>query len=292
MPPSAALAARARLEPTLIRDYMPLVADRSYTDDEVEAIFRRAIERQQSQADGLGHEELIAAAREMGLDDTAIDRAVREVEHDRVAIEVEREVRQRKRRGWVRHLMSYLVIVGSMVGLHFLGVAGPWVWWVVFGWGAGLLLSTPGAFRAPNERELERAHAKRNRRERRKAEAEARRRRDEMRRMAQIERERARLEAAKQGRSPVESEIEHVIEEGVSLLLRLAATKIREAAEPQPPKGDFGRYVAKKKGQQPAPPRVETAAPRTRVEPRVEAEEAALEQELEAAKRAQRRGQR
>jgi hypothetical protein len=265
---------------------MPVVADRSYTDDEVEAIFRRAIERQQTQADGLGHEELVAAAHEMGLDDAAIGRAVREVEREHVEVEIEQQVRARKRAGWVRHLLSYLVIVGSMVGLHLLGLVGPWVWWVVFGWGAGFLLSTPGAFRAPSEKELDRAHDRRNRRERRKAEAEERRRRTEMKRVAQMERERRRLEAAKQGRSPMESEIEHVVEEGVSLLLRLAATKLREAAQPEEPKGDFGNFVSQqKKGRAPASRPVEAAAPRARVA----TDEEAIEEELEAVKRAQRR---
>src|SRR6266853_209566 len=48
---------------------MSSVAARSYTDAEVEAILRRAIEREQSRADGLGHDELLAAAREIGLPD-------------------------------------------------------------------------------------------------------------------------------------------------------------------------------------------------------------------------------
>lgn len=239
---------------------MKPMAARSYTDAEVEEILRRAIEREQAEADGLGHEELLAAAREIGLPDAALDRAIAEVELERSRLALVDEVRSRKRDGFLRSLITYLAVGGGFSALHLLGLLGTWVFWPVVVWGAFLLFFAPRAFRAPTEDELEKAARRRNRRERRRAIAE--------------ERERARAEkrdrrrgvsVPPRARSPVEAEIERVVEEGVSLLLRAAADKLRDASRPTAAQGDFGRYVArregKEKGAAPIPIQVRVTAP-------------------------------
>jgi len=181
------------------------MATRSYTDDEVQAILRRAIERQQAESDGLGHDELVAAAREIGLDDAAIDRAVTELEHEDEGKALAAKVKARKRSAFWKHLFTYLIIVGSMLGLHFVGLAGAWVFWVVFGWGAGVLLSMPRAFREPSEQELEDASRKQNRRDRRRQMHQAR----KLEREREEERRRMRRLGIK---SPAQTEIEHAVE--------------------------------------------------------------------------------
>src|SRR5690349_24807864 len=100
------------------------MATRTYTDDEVDAILKRALERQQAQADGLGHDELVAAAKEMGLDESAIDRAVDEVEREHDARALVSEVKTRKRGRFLRHLFVFAVIVGGLLGLHAIGIVG------------------------------------------------------------------------------------------------------------------------------------------------------------------------
>src|SRR5258706_532946 len=75
-----------------------------------------------------------------------------------------------------------------------------------------------------------------------------------------IEREQSRADGLghgpPRGKSPVELELERVVEEGVSALLRAAADKLRDTSRPAPPPStEFGRYVAKQEG------RVPSAAP-------------------------------
>ena len=65
----------------------------SYDDDEVREILRRALEEDE----GLGHDELAAAAAEVGIEPERFERAARAVRSERsreVAIE-----RRRRRRG-------------------------------------------------------------------------------------------------------------------------------------------------------------------------------------------------
>lgn len=218
-----------------------------YTDEEVEAIFHRALERQQADGKGFHREELVAAAREMGLDEAALDRAAREVERERSEEELRLSVERKKRERWLRHLVTYLVITGSFLGLHLLGLVGTWVFWMAFGWGAGVALHTFDMLRGPGEEEIDKARRRRNRKERRAAKARAR----AERRRQQATMRRRRYERKARPPSQVSDELDRVIEEGVSLLLGLAAQKLREAnerlADEPRPKTEFDRYVAQQK---------------------------------------------
>lgn len=232
------------------------MASRNYTDEEVEAIFRRALERQAAEQDGLGHQELIAAAREVGLEDTAVEKAIREIEETHSKEEIRKELAQKKRASFVQGLLAYLVIAGGLLGLHYLvNLVGLWVWWVAFGWGIGVFFDALATVRGPTEAQVEREVDKRNREARRKAAAEARR-----------ARQRARKEN-KQAKSQASEDLERVIEEGVGLLLNVAAQKIREASQRmnEPPAAtDFGRFVDAKKGR--VPSGGGPSAPRVRVD--------------------------
>lgn len=231
--------------------YIEGVADgaRSYTDDEVEAIFRRALERQQTAGEGFGREELVAAAREMGLDEAALDHAAREVEKERSEEALRLAVQRKKRERWLRHLVSYLVIAGGLLGMHLAGMAGVWVIWMAFIWGSFLALHTFGTLRGPSEEEIGKARRRRDRRARRAAKARAR--AERRRQRAEARRDHQRRAARK---SEVGEELERVIEDGVSLLLGVAAQKLREAnaqlERGERPQGPFGRYVAQKKAEE------------------------------------------
>jgi hypothetical protein len=278
--------------------YIEVVADgaRSYTDDEVEAIFRRALERQQAAGEGLGREELVAAAKEMGLDEAALDHAAREVERERSEEELRLAVQRKKREKWLRHLVTYLVIAGGLLGMHVLGLVGAWVIWVAFGWGAGLALDTFGTLRGPTEKEIDKERRRRDRRARQAAKARAR---EERRRQRAEAKRRA---ASSPRKSEVGDELERVIEEGVGLLLGVAAKKLREATEQlergEKPQGEFGRYVARRQAEQrgetprsgaEVPGRKRPDQVRVRVADEDEMEE---EAEVEAAARRRRRAKR
>lgn len=264
----------------------PGVADgvRSYSDDELEAILRRALERQAETGDGFGHDELVAAAREVGLDEDAVERAIHEISHERGRERIREDIKRRRREKWVRHLVTYLAVVGGLLGLHAIAVAGAWVFWVAFGWGIGLVLDTYGKLRNPTDDEVEREAQRINRRERRRLQAEAR--REAKRRRAE---ERANRASRRGQRSEAGEQLERVIEEGVTLLLGVAAKKIREAAEQaergqRAPDTEFGRYVEqKRRGARPEPASSKRERPRVRVED--ELDEELEEQELERRER-------
>ena len=251
-----------------------MAEDRSYSDEEVEAIFRRAFERQVAEGEGYGHEELVAAAREMGLDDDAVDRAVAEVDGHRTREAIRAELRRDQRLAWTRHLIGYLIVVGAALGLHAAGLAGVWAIWLAAVWGAGLAMHGVSAWSGPSERQIRREQGRRNRRARRIAKAKARR---EARRRAREERgARARRQRE------AEDELERVIEEGVTLLLGVAARKLseasagleaRQARDRTDPDSEFGRDVARQKARErgePAP-----GAPSSPARPRVRVDAAA-----------------
>ncbi|MCB9593737.1 MAG: 2TM domain-containing protein [Sandaracinaceae bacterium] len=219
--------------------------DRQYSDEEVEAIFRRALEQQVDDEDGYAHDELVAAAREVGLSDAQIAKAVGEIDAQRGHAAVYERVKKRQRERWLRHFVTYLVVVGGLLGLHALGLFGVAAIWTAVFWGMGLALHTFSTVRGPSEEAVEKERRKLNRKARRAAAAKAR---VEARRRKEAE----RAERKARGGSQAGDELERVVEEGVSLLLKIAAEKIREASQPKPapparPPTAFDEFVADKK---------------------------------------------
>ena len=275
---------------------------RNYSDDEVEAIFRRALERQVEEEDGYGREELVAAAREVGLDDDAIDRAVAELDGERHEGALRERMHAAAREKWLRSFATYIIIAGGFLGAHAFGLVGQWVYWMAFGWGLAVALRAITAWRGPTEEAVEKEQLRQNRKARRKAQAEARAqaRRDAKARKRAHKRGRrqARVDKAERHarRDRAAGHLEAVIEEGVTLLLAAAAQKLREAGErsagransPRQPETDFQRYVAEQRGERrpTAPEPTPRPAPRARVA--VEEQEPGEPEEVERARRRQR----
>ncbi len=239
---------------------------RTYTDQELEAILRRALEQQSAQGDGFGHDELVAAAREVGLDDQAVERAIAELSRERTEAQIVEGLRAKRRQRWVRHLVTYLAVVGGFLGLHLLGLVGLWVYWMAVGWGIGLVLDTYGKLRAPTDEEVERERQRLDRKERRRRKAEAR-----LEARRQQAEQRAQRAARRQQRAETGKQVERVVEEGVALLLTVAAKKIREATEQMdrgqaPPETEFGRYVARQRARQSGQPGGRAPGPQVRVD--------------------------
>lgn len=259
---------------------------RSYSDDELAAILRRALEKQAAEGGGFGHDDLIAAAREVGLDDAAVEQAIRELSHERSLADIAGAIKKRRREKWLRHLITYLAVVGGLLGMHFFAGAGAWVFYVAFGWGIGLALDTYGKLRAPTDQEVHRERDRLNRHERRRREAEAR--REAKRRKAE---EKAARRSRKHQRSEASENLERVIEEGVTLLLGAAAKKLREATaemerKHEVPNTAFGRYVAGKQAEARAPQEARREPPRVRVD--VDEDELPEPDEREARRRRKR----
>ncbi len=160
-------------------------ASRRYTDQQARAIFERAL---RVEADGrMGHEELVAAAAEVGLSREAVERAVDELERAQAEREAKDAILGRRRRRLVNHLVPFLAINGFLFLVNWL--TAPGAWWCLFplfGWGLLLFFHAWLALsRKVSERALRRELARAERRQRRT--------------LAELGRETARLGSAVEG---------------------------------------------------------------------------------------------
>jgi hypothetical protein len=221
-----------------------------YDDDEVEAILRRALERQMELGEKLEHEQLVEAAREVGLDDDAVARAIGEIQAERNVTEIRARLRRDRRESWTRHFGIFAIVAGGLVLLNTLGLAGGWALVIAIVWAMFVALHAIRGFRQTTDREVEREQYRLNRAARRRADALARheraRRKAEERARRAEERARRSERRRSRGNGP---ELERVIEDGVSLLMGAIAKNLREAAQQREPQTDFERFVARKKGQ-------------------------------------------
>jgi serine/threonine-protein kinase len=145
-----------------------------YSTQEVRAILERAIEQQEDKrADNrLGFDDLLAAAREVGVDDQTLREASRELRGraEAAASNADFETwRRRKRRAFYRHLVSYLAVSIAMVLFALLvgngaiiGMAQVPIWW-----GIGILIHGARAFMA-DEDDWREEREKEERKERKK----------------------------------------------------------------------------------------------------------------------------
>lgn len=190
---------------------------RTYTREEADEILRRALSGGQAATDGISHDDLVAAAREVGIPESAIAAAANQLgEHALVKQRVEL-IRGRKRRGFIRHLVVFLLVAGLAFlaagagptfiapgGLDFLKV--PMLIWA-------MLLVMLGFWQlAPNREKLEKKAER---------ELEKERRRDERKRRI------AGRTGTPRGAPQAAKEFEAAVQEGVSVLLTGAARAIR-----------------------------------------------------------------
>lgn len=143
------------------------MTERRYSREEVDAILGRAIERENRGGD-LTHDDLVAAAREIGIPTEAIETAVSEVLAERVQRDELVTLRKEQWRGFLGHLVPYLFVNGLLVTINVLTTHFPWAIFPAFGWGIGLV-SHFMAVLWPNPRRLERRLQRRRDRERRHA---------------------------------------------------------------------------------------------------------------------------
>lgn len=263
------------------------MGQRSYTREEMEEILRRAAERTHAQEDEVRHDDLVAAAREVGIDETAIDRVVEELggEQETSAI-VARHVESRRARFWQRG-STLAIVTAFALAIDYLTPGGPWAQWVALGAAFVTALTARGAFLAPSSDQVNRLVRSERKKREREAKRAARRKATEAwtRRWRELGEESARAASERQLAPPAggrlrsaETKIDRAIEEGVTQLVEALARRALSAAErltapPVTPRTDFERYVAKEKGSTvvpaptPVPPAhvLVTPPPKTRV---------------------------
>lgn len=274
---------------------------RTYTRDEADEIFRRAAQR--SGHDGepnLSREDLLEAARDVGIDADAIHRAAEEVEigimpAPRLPSEgeaVDAWIARRRRRLF-RHASVWLVICAGLLAINLLAGGALWFQWPLVSWGIVVALHAIGALGTPSPEQVERVkqrHRKKMQSARKKLDAEQR---QLEKRRAQAERKRTR-----DRRQESAAAFEAAVEEGVAALMNAAtrtlnevsrrARPVEKAEPPEKRETDFDRYVAQKKREasgQRVPLRVDVPAERERL---TELEDEAEDAQHEAARRARR----
>jgi hypothetical protein len=225
--------ALASLDATIIHAMAPPNA--RYTEDEMKEILRRALTAQKDNADAISHDDLLAAAKEVGIDTAAVEAAAREVSDERAltkssvaeapATRTGLDAKQlRARRRFYRHLGTYVLVNAFLMALDFLVSGGSWFFFPLLGWGLGLALHGMNAFMTGPETDDERA--RREYRDARRLEREAR-------RLEKFERKRARIEAKAQLHASAR-QFESAVQNGVaSLLESLAKQMDRHAGAPR-----------------------------------------------------------
>lgn len=185
---------------------------KTYSREEADEILRRALSEQA--ADGISHDDLVAAAREVGIPEGAIEAAASQLGEHRSVKERVELLRQQKRRAFIRHLLSYLIANGGIFLFDYFD-GGPWFFqYVLIVWGIFLLLLGIRQL-APEEAGLVRRAEREIEKERRKA-----------------ERQRRRAGHAPgghpEGMRGATREFEQAVQEGASALLGAAARAIRD----------------------------------------------------------------
>jgi hypothetical protein len=269
------------------------MAERTYSREEMEEIFRRAAEHTQfaqSGADAIKYEDLVAAAREVGIDPSSVAEVAQKVEAERHLVAkkadeddiVRHELSERRHRAR-RGLLTYSIITAFLVALDFMTPGGPWAQWVALIWGLFVALRMGRAMLEPSHSERERIIGRETKRRAKKAREEQRRRAAEewkqrlhaqqeaiRRELAQQEeRKRERNHARREANRELERasrEFEHAVEEGVTQLLTVLAKRIGDAARDELPKGEFGEFVRRERQRASGVP-ADPPAPRVRVEP-------------------------
>jgi hypothetical protein len=186
---------------------------KTYTRREADEILRRALAAQPGAEGGISHDDLVAAAREVGIPTEAIEAAAVGLTEDQRLSERAAQIRSRRRSAFLRHLLIYLVVNG---GIFFVDQADGGAYWFQYPlviW--GVILALIGiAQLAPDRKALLRRAERELLKEQRRAQRRSLRT--------------ARKEGAK--------EFEVAVQEGVNTLLSAAARTIRGLSS------DRGRY--------------------------------------------------
>ena len=107
-----------------------------YSKDDVDRIIRRALKLKKE--DSISHQELIDTAGEFGIDLETLETAI---EADKQEFEKERARKNqilRSKARFHRHLWSYLIVIGGLMGINIMTPGPWWFQWPALGWGIGL----------------------------------------------------------------------------------------------------------------------------------------------------------
>jgi hypothetical protein len=143
---------------------------RTYTQEDVNAILRRALQRPEFTS-GLSHHEFIETAQEVGIEPAALERAITEVDRERQLGALREQWRLEKKAALRTSLITWAWVSLLVVLIDVFTPGGPWFYWVLVPGGMLLLLRALRLKQGPTPKQLERIE-RRQRRERRRQEFE------------------------------------------------------------------------------------------------------------------------
>jgi hypothetical protein len=121
----------------------------TYSREEMDAILKRAIERQQAKTDGIGHEELVEAAGEVGIPREEVEAAARDLAAEKArqpeaaatrAPVAMTDGRRREIRRFFRRAAGFGVLTLFFYFLSGGGMNGWWIW-AAMGFGVSLAMN-------------------------------------------------------------------------------------------------------------------------------------------------------
>ena len=127
-------------------------SSRRYSDEEVTAIFRRALAGGEHR-DTINHSELVDIARSSGVSPEQLQAAIDEEAREGDLDAAKEKWKQRQRREFYSHLTSYCIINGFLFMVNL--ITGPrylWVVWPMMGWGIGLAFHYVNTFFVAEEK--------------------------------------------------------------------------------------------------------------------------------------------
>ena len=127
---------------------------RRYSPEEVNAILRRAVEKQAPTAGQVTHDELVETARELGIDPSQLEAAAAEQMTVGVYDAAREEWKVQRKQKFFQHLRSYL-IVNAFLAILSISAGEAWFLWPLLGWGIGLAFDVSDAF-WPKEKQIDR----------------------------------------------------------------------------------------------------------------------------------------
>ncbi len=123
---------------------------RRFRDDEVEAVLRHALAAQRDRG-GLSRDELLEAARGVGLDAAAVDDAIAALDRGADDASLLRGWRARRRRSLVNHALAFTLVNGLLYALdRATPPDDPWFYYPLILWGIALALDALGYLRGPS----------------------------------------------------------------------------------------------------------------------------------------------
>lgn len=126
---------------------------KKFTNEEMQAILQRAIERRSRDGE-ISYSDLSATAQELGIDEHDLEHAIREHFEGGGIVEARKQWLNSKKKKFYEHLRTYVVINGFLAALS-LWSDKTWFIFPLLGWGIGLAFDAMSTF-WPDEEKVER----------------------------------------------------------------------------------------------------------------------------------------